>query len=512
MSDLWASADMSGTKRRHVCCRVKTCLINRIKAQGEIIRHIPLTLYSDDTSGNVSKKFNKHMSIYFTLSGLTPDWSNQEFNTHFLATTNTASALELFDQVVDGINELGQNGFVTYDHLLGEDVCAMVVVLAHLGDSPMHAEICNTTNPENTLTPCQICELKVDCQMDKQTDGFVRHFLGLDNDGNKHKVPHCDWNLTRKRTHKIWRTAQNPHSKTLVEDLGQMYGVGDGILDFFSTRFNGHLDTPVEILHVILLGVGKYLFRNTMKAINPGKSGTKNFNSLSARWQSFNCKGLKMPPIQPNTLIQFFQSLVGKEFRTVLQSVPFVIYQHVTEEVRHLWTALCMLGSYVFQMKILDVNTYLKELDAHGDIFLNQLMSMLAQWANKPKFHILTHLKYSIQQFGPPCLVATEKFEAFNGKTQDASVHSNKQSPGNDIANTFLTALMMQIFLSGTSFYDHKLQARVVGGPEVQSLLTTVPELAQATGLNMNPTSGHTQVFMNIRLSPRNLIFLLLKS
>ncbi|KAH9808615.1 hypothetical protein DFH28DRAFT_1087321 [Melampsora americana] len=75
----------------------------RIKAQGKIICHIPFTIYSDDTSGNVSKKFNKHMSIYFTLLGLDPEWSNQEYNTHFLATSNCASALELFDQVVNEI-------------------------------------------------------------------------------------------------------------------------------------------------------------------------------------------------------------------------------------------------------------------------------------------------------------------------------------------------------------------------------------------------------------------------
>jgi hypothetical protein len=75
----------------------------RTKAHGRIIRHVPLALYSDDTSGNVSKKYNKHMSIYFTLAGLSPAWSNQEYNTHFLATTNCATALELFDQVVDEI-------------------------------------------------------------------------------------------------------------------------------------------------------------------------------------------------------------------------------------------------------------------------------------------------------------------------------------------------------------------------------------------------------------------------
>lgn len=73
----------------------------REKANGMMIRHCPLTLYSDDTSGNVSKRWNKHMSYYFTLSGLPPKLSNQDFNCHFLATSNCASALELGDGIVD---------------------------------------------------------------------------------------------------------------------------------------------------------------------------------------------------------------------------------------------------------------------------------------------------------------------------------------------------------------------------------------------------------------------------
>ncbi|KAH9817525.1 hypothetical protein DFH28DRAFT_876272, partial [Melampsora americana] len=84
---------------------VELPLVNewQTKAKGTIIRHTPLTLYSDNTSGNVLKKFNKHMSIYFTLAGSPPNLTNQEFHTHFLATTNCATALELFDQVVDDI-------------------------------------------------------------------------------------------------------------------------------------------------------------------------------------------------------------------------------------------------------------------------------------------------------------------------------------------------------------------------------------------------------------------------
>jgi hypothetical protein len=64
---------------------------------------MPKMLYSDDTSGNVLKRWNKHISFYFTLAGLEPRLSNQEFNCHFLTTSNRAGVLELSEMV---INEL----------------------------------------------------------------------------------------------------------------------------------------------------------------------------------------------------------------------------------------------------------------------------------------------------------------------------------------------------------------------------------------------------------------------
>ncbi|KAI9631581.1 hypothetical protein KEM48_014232 [Puccinia striiformis f. sp. tritici PST-130] len=62
---------------------------------------------------------------------------------------------------------------------------------------------------------------------------------------------------------------------------------------------------------------------------------------------------------------------------------------------------------------------------------------MTAQWSNKPKFHMLLHLPASIKRYGPACLFATEKFESFNGVVRNASIHSNRGSPGRDIAITF---------------------------------------------------------------------------
>lgn len=79
----------------------------------------------------------------------------------------------------------GENGFIAYGETLGKDVLVMVVVLCHLGDSPMHAEICNTTNPANTLTPCRMCDLKVARKIEKEEPRFVREFLGLNELGEK---------------------------------------------------------------------------------------------------------------------------------------------------------------------------------------------------------------------------------------------------------------------------------------------------------------------------------------
>ncbi|CAH7688187.1 hypothetical protein PPACK8108_LOCUS23115 [Phakopsora pachyrhizi] len=88
---------------------------------GKMIRHIPLNIYSDDTSGNLSKQWNKHISIYMTLSGLPPKYSNQEYNTMFVATSNIASALELCAPVVEELNTLSSTGFWAYDSSLNED-------------------------------------------------------------------------------------------------------------------------------------------------------------------------------------------------------------------------------------------------------------------------------------------------------------------------------------------------------------------------------------------------------
>jgi hypothetical protein len=75
----------------------------RVRACGHMVVSLPIWLYCDDTSGNRSKKWNEHNSFLFTLAGLPQEEASQEYNIHFLCTSNLARPLEMLEGVVEDI-------------------------------------------------------------------------------------------------------------------------------------------------------------------------------------------------------------------------------------------------------------------------------------------------------------------------------------------------------------------------------------------------------------------------
>ncbi|THU90801.1 hypothetical protein K435DRAFT_830076 [Dendrothele bispora CBS 962.96] len=73
----------------------------RAKAKGKRVLAFPIWLYCDDTSGNQSKKWNKHNSFLFTAAGLPRKYTHRETNVHFLCTSNTAPTLEMLEGIVE---------------------------------------------------------------------------------------------------------------------------------------------------------------------------------------------------------------------------------------------------------------------------------------------------------------------------------------------------------------------------------------------------------------------------
>ncbi|POW08122.1 hypothetical protein PSTT_07747 [Puccinia striiformis] len=413
----------------------------RVRAGGKIIRHVPVTLYADDTSGNKSKRWNKHVTYCLTLSGLPPQLTNMEYNCHFISTSNQAGPLEIGEPIIDEINiidlshiqQMSQEGCVAYDALLEEEVLMVVVPLCFLADSPMAAEVTNTPILVHQTT---------------------------------HLPEPRHWSETRTRTEELWISSQTDTVKEQERKL-QLYGLRDRISLELAERkrdnleerlriiqledqtphrkknpwlkllsFDGTKDTPVEVLHVILLGPVKYLWRDFMGRITPTQ-----LPQLEARWRAFNTDGLNIPPIQPRYMIAHWKSFVGKEFRVVLQAAPFVMFP-----------------------------------------FMDTDMKLIGRWANKPKIHMIIHLEESILRFGPASLFATEKFESFNGIVRENSIHSNRLSPGRDIAIAFCDAKIMRLLMSGARLYDHETKRYFKSSPQVTNLFRNNPLIQKSMG------------------------------
>ncbi|KNZ49662.1 hypothetical protein VP01_486g3 [Puccinia sorghi] len=168
----------------------------RAKSARKIIQHIPITLYSDNTSGIFLKRWNKHISFFFTLSCLPPRLSNQEFNYHFLPTSNKAGGLELSGQIVDELNSISSEGVEAYDIKISQPVLIMSSVLFFLGNSPIHAEITNTPLPNNSLNPCRMCQLSISKAEDKHTEEYLQEFLQVNQDGTQTANPVRSWKKT----------------------------------------------------------------------------------------------------------------------------------------------------------------------------------------------------------------------------------------------------------------------------------------------------------------------------
>lgn len=117
--------------------------------------------------------------------------------------------------------------------------------------------------------------------------------------------------------------------------------------------FDANADSPVEILHVVLLGVVKYFWRDAVaRQTAEGKA------TLKARLTSAKVNGLGISPIRGHTLVYYAKSLVGRDFRTVVQVAPVVLHGMVPDNAYEAWLAICCLTPLLFQNTIQDINIY----------------------------------------------------------------------------------------------------------------------------------------------------------
>ncbi|KAG8757406.1 hypothetical protein FRC12_010319 [Ceratobasidium sp. 428] len=495
----------------------------RKKSGGRLVRSVPVWLYCDDTSGNMSKKWNKHNSFLFTLTGLPRSHAQLPYNVHFLATSNIASPLEMLHEIAAELDNARAHGVVAYDCVEGEEVVFVPWAYALQGDNPMQSELsshigmngkfccraCHAQKPDGkkkkgnseaetvrqvadfmqiqqprsateTLSKLQAQEaialqgtfsvLDDEARDAGVKDKYFNHFLSIlkqhqdDHKANTGQARSID--LLQKLRHHMPERLYNP--ALFIQDL------------------DANQDTPVEILHVVLLGVVKYFWRDAVGRLNPeGKE------ILKARINSLDVSGLGLSQLRGGTLVQYAGSLTGRDFRAILQIGTLVLYGLLPPPVYKAWVALSHLGPLVFQQEISDIEDYIPRLTSAIDALLEATVLWTPRWLNKPKFHILLHLPRHIQRFGPAVLFATETFEAYNFVIRLRSIHSNRHAPSHDIARAFSRLQCVRHLVSGgwvTHTFD-KSSKKVVcdvprqAGQEVLNLRSD-PEFMSLMGMS----------------------------
>ncbi|OSD04147.1 hypothetical protein PYCCODRAFT_1364884 [Trametes coccinea BRFM310] len=485
----------------------------RQRAQGHRVASFPLWMYCDDTSGNLSKKWNEHNSVLMTPAGLPHAHSQKEYNIHFLTTSNLAPPLEMLDGVIDQLQKAQEDGIWAWDCSLHEPVLILPFALALLGDNPMQSEFachiglqakffCRACWCKGRDVPEERKQAAKDVDLDPES--------GLDEEGKKKgRAKRALESMTqmvdrvtaflqpgRARTKQetagklrsYFDMASKPGAKTAITQERTRSGIKDTLQlahleKLFAAAKNkrghdakqaaiaaaikelpqhttnpvwrigeldAHSDTPVEILHVVLLGFVKYFWRDLVQVQLKNKDTTKEL--LATRLSSLDVSALKLSPLAGRTLVQYAGSLTGRDFRAIAQVAPFVVYDLVPPECYEAWVALARLVPLIWQPTIPDMQAHLETLEKEIRHFLLCTARWTVRWFNKPKFHIILHLVEHVRRFGPAGLFATEAFESFNAVIRAKSVHSNRQAPSRDIARAFGQANRVRHLLSGGLF------------------------------------------------------------
>lgn len=113
-----------------------------MRSHGVPVVIVPILMYTDDTSGNKSKKWNKFESWCLSLAGLPLQVARNLEHIHFVTCSNKLSALQMAGPMVKDLQKL-EKGIQMFDAFTGSDVLVIAQVMCVLCDNVQAAQLLN---------------------------------------------------------------------------------------------------------------------------------------------------------------------------------------------------------------------------------------------------------------------------------------------------------------------------------------------------------------------------------
>ncbi|KAJ7269179.1 hypothetical protein C8J57DRAFT_1609392 [Mycena rebaudengoi] len=434
----------------------------RIMAAGRPLYCSFVNYFSDDVSGNRSKSWNKHWNAYMTHQNLPRRLLQQEFHVHFVSTSPNASVSEQFCEFKAAV-EVTHTEPVEVQDEHGDTFCFCLHVNAGPSDNPMQSEVSAHIGGKGNCF-CRKCLvggtqkekatnegyhalfeagvprskeqilLELEKQVKLACSGVIKHVkdsqtsTGVKDTYTQFWIDQLISRFKEMRRNDPDRSVQHVQEELIqwtIDNRGKIYSPFLTMKGFDPTK-----DTPIEILHTILLGVIKYIWHITHTSWSPEQKQT-----YSIRLQSTNTDGLSIHAIRSTYIMQYAGSLIGRQFKTIAQTNVFHVRGLVTEHEFMAWKAAGELAALLWFPEIRNLEEYRRDLKVAVanvlDIFATIDPSKIIA---KIKYHLLVHTDEDVVQFGPLIGVATEVFESFNGVFRYCSILSNHLAPSRDIA------------------------------------------------------------------------------
>ncbi|KAI5995587.1 hypothetical protein EDD15DRAFT_2134054, partial [Pisolithus albus] len=503
------------------------------KSGGWMVYNVPLIIFMDDVSGNISKQWNKHHVIYMSNANLSREMLEQEFYVRFVTSSPHAAPMELMHAMKENAAE---SGITAWDCRDNEEVVLVPHALFAAGDNPMQGEECSQAGL-NCNYFCRTCDVGGNKEYKESDIGYSTLFKS----GN-HRTPERTMNTIKEQFHLATLSGATEKVKASVSttgiqdsislrilhtviDLGKRLRkrqagtpampesqVREALDNEFASLLQGsaledainpllgmkgmniHLDTPTEILHTVLLGVVKYFWAQTVFLLEKAKL----LATFQSRLEAINRDGLNVPSLNAEYICRYKGGLIGKHFKSLAQVMPFVIHDLVPQRVVDGWTTIGELVMLLWHTRIDDTEAYLARLSRKIEDFLN-ITSICAPSIiiSKPKFHFLVHLPTYIRRFGPALLFSTERYESFNHVFRLTCIHGNHQGPSQDSCRKFARFDFVKHILTGGFWYEPRVQKWVRAGPVVQDFLSDHQEHARLFGIKV--ANGKTEPSKAVR-------------